>query len=232
MSGPAIEFRDVHKRYPGATRDALKGVSVRIESARQVALVGRSGSGKSTFLHLAAAIDVPTSGQVWIDGREVSALSERERTLLRRDHVGLVFQFFHLLPHLSVLENVLLPAMIADDIARYRERAMELLDRVGLVDRANDSAEKLSGGEMQRIAICRGLLRRPQLLLADEPTGNLDDETGATVMDLLTSVVREEGATLLFVTHSLELAGGADRILEMHSGVLEVREAAATEAAS
>lgn len=232
MSGPAIELKEVHKRYPGAARDALRGVSVSIDPGRQVALVGRSGSGKSTFLHLAAAIDVPSSGEVWIDGREVSALSERDRTLLRRDHIGLVFQFFHLLPHLSVLENVLLPAMIADDVPRFRERAIELLSRVGLADRADDSAEKLSGGEMQRIAICRGLLRRPQLLLADEPTGNLDDETGATVMELLTSVVREEGATLLFVTHSLELARGADRILEMHSGILECQGDTATEAAS
>lgn len=232
MSGHAIEFENVTKRYPGASRDALGGVSVAIPRGQQVALVGRSGSGKSTFLHLAAAIDVPNTGEIRIGGRAVGALSERERTLLRRDTIGLVFQFFHLLPHLSVVENVLLPAMIADDVPRYRQRAHELLDRVGLADRAKDSAEKLSGGEMQRIAICRALLRAPELLLADEPTGNLDDETGEMVMELLTSVVREQNATLLYVTHSLELAARADIILEMHSGVLTRKGGKAAEAAS
>lgn len=218
MTEPALRFEAVSKTYEGATKPALDGVDIELEAGKPTALVGRSGSGKSTFLHLAAAIDVPTSGRVWVNGRDVPTMSERERTLLRRDHIGLVFQFFHLLPHLSVIENVLLPAMIAEDVRAFRPRAVELLERVGLADRADDSAERLSGGEMQRIAICRGLLRRPKLLLADEPTGNLDDETGGAVMDLLTSVVRQEEATLLYVTHSLELAEQAERILEMHSG--------------
>lgn len=219
----ALRFEGVSKTYSGASKPALDSISVGLNPGEQTALVGRSGSGKSTFLHLAAAIDVPSRGRVLVGGRPVSEMSERERTLLRRDHIGLVFQFFHLLPHLSVLENVLLPAMIAADTGEYRSRATELLDRVGLADRSKDSAERLSGGEMQRIAICRGLLRRPKLLLADEPTGNLDDETGEAVMELLTSVVRDENATLLFVTHSLELAARADRILEMNSGRIEER---------
>jgi predicted ABC-type transport system involved in lysophospholipase L1 biosynthesis ATPase subunit len=155
-------------------------------------------------------------------GRPLRALSDAERTRLRRDHVGLVFQFFHLVPHLSVLENVLVPALVAGDPARAAEaRARALLDRVGLVDRLAEPAQKLSGGEMQRVALCRALLRRPSLLLADEPTGNLDEETGRAVMDLLLSLAREEGSAVLYVTHSRELADAADAVWTMHSGVLD-----------
>lgn len=226
MSGTttvALRFSAVTKRYPGAKSDAVQNINVDIGRGEQVALVGRSGSGKSTFLHLAAGIDVPSSGHIVVAQHNTSELTERERSMLRRDHVGLIFQFFHLLPHLSVIENVLLPAMIAGETRRFRPRAIELLERVALADRADDSAEKLSGGEMQRIAICRSLLRQPKLLLADEPTGNLDDETGASVMALLTSVVREQDATLVMVTHSPELASVADRVLEMHDGRLAQR---------
>lgn len=220
MSEFALIFEDVTKTYPGAKTSALRGVSLKVESGQQVAIVGRSGSGKSTFLHLAAAIDVPSSGRVHVVGRTISRLSERERTLLRRDDVGLVFQFFHLLSHLSVIENVLLPAVIAADVRVFRARAYELLERVGLAHRANDSVQELSGGEMQRVAICRGLLRKPKLLLADEPTGNLDDETGKRMMELLASVVREQNSTLVFVTHSVEFAATADEILHVHSGMM------------
>lgn len=216
----ALRFEEVTKQYPGTHRAALERVSIAVPRGSRVAVVGRSGSGKSTFLHLAAGVDVPTSGRVEIDGRDLFDLTERDRTLLRRDHVGLVFQFFHLLPHLSILENTLLPAMIAADASLHRTRALKLLERVGLRSRAHDPAEKLSGGEMQRVAICRALLRRPRILLADEPTGNLDDATGRTVMALLLELVREETSTLVFVTHSLELAEEADLVLELHSGNL------------
>jgi ABC-type lipoprotein export system ATPase subunit len=173
-------------------------------------------------LHLAAGIDVPSAGRVLLEGVDLASLSERDRTRRRRDHVGLVFQFFYLLPHLTVWENVSLPELIAGTHPRrFRDREMELLRRVGLDDRAGDTVQRLSGGEMQRIAICRALLRRPRLLLADEPTGNLDDATGRAVMELLVGMVDEQGGTLVYVTHSREAAALADEVWDLHSGVLE-----------
>lgn len=218
-----LSFEDVSKVYEAeaGSRYALSGVSFVVEPARKVAIVGRSGSGKSTLLHLAAGIDVPTGGTVKVGGRDLSALSEEARTKLRRDEVGLIFQFFYLMPHLPVADNVALPAMIAGEKPRlYRPRATELLERVGLGDRAGDPVQKLSGGEQQRVAICRALLRRPGLLLADEPTGNLDDDNGRRVMELMTELVDHEGATLVYVTHSREFATLADEVWELHSGEL------------
>jgi ABC-type lipoprotein export system ATPase subunit len=220
----SLEFKNVSKVYasPGGTeRRALSHITFAIPRRSSCSLVGRSGSGKSTLLHLAAAIDVPSEGDVLIENRNVGSLSERDRTLLRRDRVGLVFQFFYLLPHLSVWENVALPELIAGRKERdYRDRARDLLDRVSLLDRADDDTEKLSGGEMQRIAICRALMRRPALVLADEPTGNLDDNTAQSVMQLMMELVSKEEGTLLFATHSREIAGLADSIWALHSGVL------------
>jgi ABC-type lipoprotein export system ATPase subunit len=222
MQGPILAFENVSKHYrhpSGEVLKALDQVSFSIAAGKKLAITGRSGSGKSTLLHLAAAIDVPSSGKVELLGRDVSPLSDRERTLLRRDAIGLVFQFFYLLPHLTVWENVVLPAWIASESAN--ERAERLLDRVGLAAHRKQVASKLSGGEMQRVAICRALLRKPRLLLADEPTGNLDDENSEKVMDLLMSLVDEEGGTLLYVTHSGEQAARADERLHLHSGRLE-----------
>ena len=225
-----LAFRDVTKTYAlagGATHDALRGVSAEVRGARAVALIGRSGSGKSTFLHLAAGIDAPTRGEVRLLGAPLAALSDRERTLLRRDHVGLVFQFFHLLPHLTVLENVLVPALIAGrGLEALRARARELLERVGLSRREREPVARLSGGEMQRVAICRALLRKPRLVLADEPTGNLDEATGQLVMDLLLGMSRDDGSALVYVTHSRELAALADETWELHSGVMSLGRAA------
>ena len=221
----SLEFRNVSKLYKTvgvSDRKALSNVSLKVPAGTTCSLVGRSGSGKSTLLHLAAAIDVPSSGRVLVHDRDIGSLSERERTLLRRDHIGLVFQFFYLLPHLSVWENVALPELIAGRKEReFRGRARELLDRVGLIERAEDSAEKLSGGEMQRIAICRALMRRPSLVLADEPTGNLDDKNAESVMHLMLELVSRERGTLLFVTHSQEMADLADSTWTLHSGILE-----------
>jgi ABC-type lipoprotein export system ATPase subunit len=221
----SLEFRSVSKLYQtaaGKERKALSDVSFKVRSRSSCSLVGRSGSGKSTLLHLAAAIDVPSKGDVLIENRNIGDLSERDRTLLRRDRIGLVFQFFYLLPHLSVWENVALPELIAGRREReFRERARELLDRVELLDRAEDDTEKLSGGEMQRVAICRALMRRPSLVLADEPTGNLDDNTAQAVMELLLELISREGGTLLFVTHSREIAGLANSTWTLHSGILE-----------
>lgn len=223
-STAALAFDAVSKAYPapsGEPRHVLHDVSFMAPAGRRIAIVGRSGSGKSTLLHLAAGIDVPTRGDVRVMGRSLAAMSESDRTVLRRDHVGLVFQFFYLMPHLSVHDNVALPALIAGDRPRqFEPRVAQLLDRVGLSDRAHERVQKLSGGEMQRVAICRALLRRPHLLLADEPTGNLDDDNGRRVMELMLSLVAEEGGTLIFVTHSREVSGLADEVWRLHSGVL------------
>jgi ABC-type lipoprotein export system ATPase subunit len=223
VGAPVLAFHAVSKAYPQPSGDvlqALDGVSFSIAPGKKLAVTGRSGSGKSTLVHLAAAIDVPSSGRVEVLGNDVSRLSDRDRTLLRRNSIGLVFQFFYLLPHLTVFENVVLPAWIASDSAAD-ERAKHLLDRVGLGGRAKQEASKLSGGEMQRVAICRAILRKPKLLLADEPTGNLDDESSAKVLDLLMGLVDEESSALLYVTHSEEQAARADERLRLHGGRLE-----------
>ena len=222
----ALEFRDVSKTYPlesGAPLEALRHVCFGIAPGRTVAIIGRSGSGKSTLIHLAAGIERPSAGAVLLFGRDLGAMSERERTLARRDSIGLVFQFFHLLQHLSVLDNVLLPAWIASsrDGTAARRRGEDLLRRVGLEGRSGEPVGRLSGGEMQRVAICRALLLRPRLLLADEPTGALDDESGRGVMDQMFELSRTEGTTLLIVTHSRELAERADQRWRLRSGLLE-----------
>jgi ABC-type lipoprotein export system ATPase subunit len=226
MAQPVLAFSNVWKSYDqaaGGQLHALRDVSIRVGEGSKVAITGRSGSGKSTFLHLAAGIDEPSRGSIDFLGHELSGMSEKRRTLHRRDNIGLVFQFFHLLPHLNVRDNVALPALIArEPRSRYADRVGELLDRVGLLDRAAETVERLSGGEMQRVAICRALLRRPRLLLADEPTGNLDDDNGRRVMELLLSLADEERSTLIYVTHSRELASLAERTWRMHSGVLDV----------
>ncbi len=222
----ALSFDGVSKVYEtfgSGSRYALRDVSFVVPQGKKVAIVGRSGSGKSTLLHLSAGIDVPTTGNVCVMGQDLSAVSEGDRTRIRRNQVGLIFQFFHLLPHLSVSDNVALPAMIAGDrTPQMEQRVVDLLHRVGLADRVRDPVQKLSGGEMQRVAICRALLRKPKVLLADEPTGNLDDENGRRVMDLLLSLADENGTTLVFVTHSREFAKLADVIWEIHSGELSI----------
>jgi predicted ABC-type transport system involved in lysophospholipase L1 biosynthesis ATPase subunit len=222
---PVLAFRDVHRAFRtpgGAVRAVLEGVTAEIQPGEAVAVVGRSGSGKSTLLHLAAGIDEPDSGEVRLDGRPLAALSDRERSLARRDLVGVVFQFFHLLGHLSVLENVLVPAMVAGDPpAAATSRARTLLGRAGLGGREADAVARLSGGEMQRVALCRALLRAPRLLLADEPTGNLDDASAEPVLDLLFGLAREEGSAVLVVTHGAEVAARADRTWRLHGGRLE-----------
>ncbi|MFQ5990047.1 MAG: ABC transporter ATP-binding protein [Candidatus Methylomirabilales bacterium] len=222
----AVAFRHVSKIYGSfgdSGRFALRDVSFDLAPGRRVAIVGRSGSGKSTLLHLAAGIDLPSQGEVWVRGCNLGTLSEHARTMLRRNEIGLVFQFFYLLSPLSVQDNVALPELIAGGRpADFEPRVRELLDRVGLADRAEDPVQNLSGGEMQRVAICRALLRRPRLLLADEPTGNLDDANSRLVMDLMLKLASEEGSTLIYVTHSRELAALADETWHLHSGVLEV----------
>jgi ABC-type lipoprotein export system ATPase subunit len=219
---PVLAFRDVSRDYLGAggtVLRALRGATGEVGAGTAVAVTGRSGSGKSTLLHLAAGIDEPTSGEVLLLGRPLGALPDRERTRLRRDHVGLVFQFFHLLPHLSVLENVLVPSLVAGDPPRAaEERARSLLARVGLEDRSADPAQKLSGGEMQRVALCRALQRKPRLLLADEPTGNLDPASADRVFEAFVRLARSTGLAGLVATHNHDLAARMDRRLTLSDG--------------
>lgn len=187
-----------------------------------VAVIGRSGSGKSTLLNLISGIDRPDSGTVWIEGLDVTALKEPHLTLFRRKHIGFVYQFFNLVPTLDVEENVRL-VLELNGVRRSeaRERSMAMLKEVGLGDRARSPVDTLSGGEQQRVAIARALVHRPQLLLADEPTGNLDEQTAQQVLPVLLSLARQRGATLLIVTHDTALAHTTDRVLELRDGRLQ-----------
>ncbi len=216
-----VQFDRVTKDYSEGQelRHVLKDAELSVSEGEVVAIRGRSGSGKSTVLNLVAGIDQPTSGEIVFGETVLGRLSPRERTLLRRDQMGFVFQFFNLIPTLSVLENVLLPAELAG-LRGQRRRALELLERVGLSDRLGTFPDRLSGGEQQRVAIARALVRDPRLVLADEPTGNLDDATGASVLELLDSVTRRSGKTLLLATHSREVAALADRELTIEGGRL------------
>ena len=202
--------------------DALRGVDLAIAHGESVALVGPSGSGKSTVLNLIGGLDRPTSGEVWINTTELSASDERALTRHRRQHVGFVFQSFNLLPRLTAEENVALPLMFSGIPERERlTRARGLLERVGLGPRLDHRPTQLSGGEQQRVAIARTLVGQPALLLADEPTGNLDTNTGAELMSLLKELNQEHGLTLLVVTHDPEVAAFADRVVKLRDGRVE-----------
>jgi len=202
--------------------DALQGVDLTIARGEFVALVGPSGSGKSTVLNLIGGLDRPTSGQVWINGTELSASDERTLTRHRREHVGFVFQSFNLLPRLSAEENVALPLMFSGMPEKERRaRARAMLDGVSLKHRLDHRPTQLSGGEQQRVAIARALICQPALLLADEPTGNLDTGTGAEIMALLKKLNQEQDLTLLVVTHDAEVAAFADRVVKLRDGQVE-----------
>ncbi len=209
-------------REAGEWREILRGVDLEVQAGEQLALVGLSGSGKSTLLHLLGGLDVPSAGRISFDGFDLAGLGEPARTLWRRQHVGFIYQFFNLIPTLSVLENVLLPLELNGiDEKAGREAGMGLLDQVELAERAGAYPDKLSGGEQQRVAMVRALIHQPALVLADEPTGNLDFATGEKVLDLLDSLVRAQGRTLIMVTHSPEVARRADRLIRLVDGRLE-----------
>ena len=217
----ALSLRRVDKRYRRGLEDvvALAGVDLDLAPGEFLALVGPSDSGKSTLLHLAGGLVRPDSGQVLVAGTDLAALSAGERARLRRRHVGFVFQFFHLIPTLTVAENVGLP-LVLDRARSVRGPVADMLDRVGLAHRTDHLPGELSGGELQRAAIARALVARPELLLADEPTGNLDSATGAEILDLLGDRVRETGAALLMVTHDSGAASRADRVVSLRDGML------------
>jgi len=214
--------RQLGKRYDLAGADALYGVSFELAPGTFVALVGPSGCGKSTLLNLLGSLDRPSSGSVLVDGRDLAAFSERERDTYRRRGVGTVFQMFNLLPTMTVLENVALP-MLLDGVGpgEADARAARGLADVGLAGREGAYPYELSGGQMQRVAVARALANRPPLLLADEPTGNLDSKAGAQVLELLATVVRDTGVTAVMATHSAEAAAYATRTLRLRDGRLE-----------
>jgi putative ABC transport system ATP-binding protein len=226
VSDTVVRVHEITRRYIEGerTHTVLDRASGEIRRGEFVCLLGPSGSGKSTLLNLVAGIDAPDEGWVEVDGVRVTELGERERTLFRRERVGFVFQFFNLLPTLTVEENLLLPLELTGRIGgAERERARSLLAEVGLEARAGTFPDRLSGGEQQRVALCRALIHEPALILADEPTGNLDPETGERMLDLLDRLVRDAGRTLLAVTHSRELAAHADRVLHIDRGKLVER---------
>ncbi len=232
LQAAAIELRGLSKRYQEgeSERVVLEAVDLSIAPGQFVVLLGQSGSGKSTLLNLIGGIDTPSSGTVRIGGVDLTALDERRRTLFRRDRIGFIFQFFNLIPTLSVLENVTLPGELAGLPRPALETgAMELLGRVGLADRASAMPDRLSGGQQQRVAIARALLHQPLLILADEPTGNLDEHTGEQVLQLLIDLTRRQGRTLIMATHNAAIAERADRVLRVQEGHLlePIAEAAA-----
>jgi lipoprotein-releasing system ATP-binding protein len=222
----AIGLRKVYRKQ--ATQvEVLRGVDLEVHEGEFLSVVGASGSGKSTMLHLLGTLDKPDAGAVYLDGRRIDNLPGAERDLLRNQTFGLIFQFYHLLPELTALENVLVPQMIAHGLFSWfgrrralRKRATELLERVGLGHRLKHRPSELSGGELQRAAIARALINQPRILLADEPTGNLDSANGAQIMQLLHDLNRDDRLTIVMVTHNQDLAHDTDRIVRMVDGVL------------
>nr|ALS91999.1 3a01205: pleiotropic drug resistance family [uncultured bacterium] len=218
---PLVEAHSLRKQYDGegVTVHALKGVDLAVEAGELVALMGPSGCGKSTLLHLLGGLDTPTAGEVLIDGASLAAMSDRERTLVRRTRIGFVFQFFNLVPVLTARENVELPGVIDGMPPAERDaRVDDLLELVGVADRADHVPARLSGGEQQRVALARALVHRPPLLLADEPTGNLDRASGNEVMDLICHTNRALRQTVVLVTHDPAIAERADRVLHLEDG--------------
>ena len=221
MSDPLLVAHGVSKTYQIGKRalEVLKGVNVVVEPGDFLALRGASGAGKSTLLHLLGGLDSPTAGEIWFEGRNLAMLSEAQLAQFRNAKVGFVFQAYHLLPELDAVENVCLPARMAREPAGIvARRARELLGRVGLGDRTDHRPFELSGGEQQRVAIARALIRNPALLLADEPTGNLDSHTGQGIIDLLCELRAEGNTTLIIATHDTKVAARAPRVIELVDG--------------
>jgi putative ABC transport system ATP-binding protein len=218
---PLISLEHISKSYTegSVVHRVLKSVDAEFAESECVALLGRSGSGKSTLLNLISGIDRPDSGRIVIGGVDITALSEHKRTLFRRRNIGFIYQFFNLIPTLNVLENVMLSLELNGD--NNKSRALELLDEVNLLDRKSDYPDRLSGGEQQRVAIIRALVHDPLIILADEPTGNIDKETGHNILDIMERLIRKKNKNLILVTHSKEVAGFADRLLLLEEGVLK-----------
>tara|TARA_B110000503_G_C7028012_1_gene362728 strand:- start:87 stop:770 length:684 start_codon:yes stop_codon:yes gene_type:complete len=225
MNDPILTLTGITKAYNTGKPNAvtvLQGTDLTVHKGEVVALVAPSGAGKSTLLHIAGLLDTPDAGQVSIAGRDMTKLSDRKRTAVRRNDVGFIYQFHHLLPEFTALENIVLPQLangVSD--ADATARAQDLLARVGIAERGDHRPAALSGGEQQRVAFCRALANKPQLLLADEPTGNLDPDTSDRVFDALMELVRGTGLAAVIATHNLDLAARMDRMVRMTAGTLE-----------
>ncbi|OCX60977.1 ABC transporter [Thioclava sp. SK-1] len=224
MNDPVLQLTDIRKTYNAGLPNqvqVLRGVNLTLPAGEVVAMIAPSGAGKSTLLHIAGLLDTPDSGQVQLNGANLSDQNDRSRTAARRSDIGFIYQFHHLLPEFTALENIVLP-QLANGVARGAAvaRAQSLLDKVGLQARASHQPAAMSGGEQQRVAFCRALANGPRLLLADEPTGNLDPGTSETVFHALMELVRETGLSALIATHNLELAGRMDRVLRLEDGQL------------
>jgi putative ABC transport system ATP-binding protein len=219
-----LECLGLYKSYneAGKSHTIFSDLNCQLETGEFVALLGRSGSGKTTLLNLISGIDIPDRGEVLIDGKALNYLSEKERTLFRRYSLGFVFQFFNLIPTLTVEENILLPLKLSNSLdKKAKQQVSQHLKTMGLSGMSEKFPEQLSGGEQQRIAIIRAVIHQPKLLLADEPTGNLDTETGEQVMEFFMQQLLQTGMTTLMVTHSREIAGRADRIWQLHQGQIQ-----------
>ena len=216
-----LETRDLHKSYSSGDSEvhALRGVTLKILPGEIVAITGPSGCGKSTLLHILGALDTPSAGQAYLEGHPLHSLNDSKLTALRRLKIGFVFQFFHLLPTLTIEENVLLPLLLSGRInAEVHQRTQELLSSVGLAERSHHRPHQLSGGQLQRAALARALIHQPSVLLADEPTGNLDSSSSTAVIELITRLARQQKTTVVLVTHSPEVAAAADRRIALVDG--------------
>jgi lipoprotein-releasing system ATP-binding protein len=223
MTSPVLDAREVHKsfRQGPVTLDVLRGINLAIAPAERLAIVGASGSGKTTLLQILGGLDAPTSGHVHVDGRDIHQLNERDRGMLRNHALGFIYQFHHLLPEFSALENVAMPLLVRRmRVSDAKARAQQILSRVGLGARLDHRPHQLSGGERQRAAVARALVTEPKLVLADEPTGNLDGANAEQVFELMLELNRERQTSLVVVTHDLRLASRMDRMLEIEQGTL------------
>lgn len=224
MSELKIEAKSLYKSYKDGANavDALKEVNLSVKKSEFVVIQGPSGAGKSTLLHILGGLDYPSRGEVLFEGANLYRLSENERSTFRNTKIGFVFQFYHLLPQMNVLENVLLPALLKSWWERKKgaDYAKSILDNLGLSSRVYHKPNQLSGGEQQRVAIGRALINRPQVLLCDEPTGNLDSENGRNILNLLKELNRQEKTTVVLVTHDKDIASGADRVVYLKDGII------------
>lgn len=221
VSSNMVVVEHLNKNYQSGEKslNILKNISCKILQGEFVSIVGPSGSGKSTLLYLMGGLDLPSSGKITIAGNELSQLSDKKLAQFRREHIGFVFQSFHLLPTLTALENVMIPALLCrNSMFKISQKAMQLLDQVGMKSRAHHFPAQLSGGEMQRVALARALVNSPAVILADEATGNLDSKTGDAVLELLMNLVKIQNVTLIFVTHDAKVAQKADRIISLKDG--------------
>jgi ABC-type lipoprotein export system ATPase subunit len=222
-NGAVIDLKEISKQYQVGelSLPVLRDVSLTVTRGEIVALMGSSGSGKTTLLNIIGLLDRPNSGNYKLEGSEVSKLTSDQRALLRNKKLGFVFQSFNLLPRMSALENVLLPCSYSADRTDKSARARELLERVGLADRMNHDPARLSGGQQQRVALARALINNPSIVLADEPTGNLDSQTGLQILEIFSALRRDDGITIVIVTHEHDVGTHADRIIKLRDGIIE-----------